>query len=65
VPPAWVTIGLAGILLSIALLGFGVPMYRRRHELKGWLGLLMLLLGVVGLLGSVWWLFVQSLIHSE
>ena len=47
---------MVGLVLSIVLLGFGLPLYRRKYELKGWLGLLMLLLGILGVVASLGWL---------
>jgi uncharacterized membrane protein YcjF (UPF0283 family) len=64
-PPDWVIAGLVGIVVSIAVLGFGIPLYRRRYEGKGWIGLLMLLVGGFGLLASVGWLILGAYIDSH
>lgn len=37
-----VIVGLVGMVLSVAVLVVGLRLYRRRFELKGWLGTLML-----------------------
>jgi hypothetical protein len=64
-PPDWVIAGLVGIVVSIAVLGFGIPLYRRRYEVKGWIGLLMLLVGGFGLVASVGWLILGAYIDSH
>ena len=64
-PPDWVIAGLVGIVLSIALLGFGIPLYQRKYELKGWLGLLMVTVGGFGLVASVGWLIVRTFVEAK
>jgi len=64
VPDDWVIAGLVGIVLSVAVLVVGQRLYRRRFELKGWLGTLMLLVGILGLIASVGWLLFGAYIDA-
>jgi uncharacterized membrane protein YcjF (UPF0283 family) len=65
VPREGVIVGLVGIVVSIAVLGFGLPLYRRRYEVKGWIGLLMLLVGTLGLVAFAGWLILGAYIDSH
>jgi hypothetical protein len=59
------TIGLVGVAASAGTLAAGLRLYRRRFELKGWLGSGLVLLGVLGLAVSVGWLLLGAYIDAH
>jgi len=64
VPDDWVIAGLVGIVLSILVLVVGLRLYRRRFQLKGWLGTLMLLVGILGLIASGGWVLLGAYVDA-
>jgi hypothetical protein len=65
VPREGVIVGFAGITASAALLVGGAILYRSPSVGRGWLGLLMVLLGVLGLVASAGWLILGAYIDSH
>ena len=63
-PDDWVIAGLVGIVLSILVLVVGLRLYRRRFQLKGWLGTLMLLVGILGLIASGGWVLLGAYVDA-
>ena len=64
-PREGVMVGLVGVAVSIAVLVVGLPLYRRRLELKGWIGTLMVLVGILGLAASAGWLILGLYIDAH
>lgn len=63
----WIAAPCVGIVLSAALIWFALPLYRRKHEPQGWLGLLLILTGISAIVLSSGWLALLAWIvtHPE
>ena len=64
-PREGVIVGLVGIVTSLAVLVAGRRLYKQRLSLKGWLGTLTLVLGIMGLVASVGWLILGAYIDAH
>lgn len=65
-PREGVVVGLVGIAGSIAILIVAVILHRSPSSSgRGWLGVLMLPVGIVGLLASVGWLILGAYVDAH
>jgi hypothetical protein len=64
-PREGVVVGLVGIAGSIAILIAAVVLHRSPSSARGWLGVLMWPVGIVGLLASVGWLILGAYVDAH